>query len=133
MTDFSSKTSRFFKVCWPSLIVGAGILYLSLIRAPHIHLDQMANQDKISHLFAYFVWAFFLTHEAWAFRLSSLKKYFWALVFPMLAGGLIEILQENFFKPRTGEWLDWYADCTGVALGFILVDVFFRFHRTNHA
>ena len=39
------------------------------------------------------------------------------LVFPLLYGGLIELLQEQFFYPRTGEWGDWLADGIGVLVG----------------
>ncbi len=37
-----------------------------------------------------------------------------------LYGGLIEILQENFFYPRTGTWGDWLADIAGCAVGLLL-------------
>ena len=34
-------------------------------------------------------------------------------------GGAIELLQENYFPPRRGEWLDWAADLAGGGLGLL--------------
>jgi VanZ family protein len=31
-----------------------------------------------------------------------------------MLGGLIEIIQEAFFKPRSSEWVDWLADIFGI-------------------
>lgn len=121
-----SRVWDFVKLYWPSLVVGAGILYLSLLRAPHIRLDHVANEDKISHMFAYFVFACCITFCMLRDNQSYGKRLVWAIIMPVLFGGLIEILQENFFKPRTGEWMDWYADATGVVLGFIFIDLIYH-------
>lgn len=121
------------KVYWPSFIVGAGILYLSIIRAPHIRMDHIANEDKMSHMFAYFVFALCIEWAQLRTGVTYAKRIAWAMVMPILYGGLIEVLQENFFKPRTGEWMDWYADATGVVLGFILMDLVYHYWTEKHA
>ena len=117
---------HFLIAYWPSLIVGAGIVYLSLFYAASLHLD-VSNPDKFSHLFAYFVWTVCLTSDLWRDRVSFWKRVMWAVVFPIVFGGVIELLQAYCFPPRAGEWLDLYADFSGVVLGFVLVDVVYRF------
>ena len=52
--------------------------------------------------------------------LRSWQMWTLAVVFPLLYGGLIEVLQKYFFYPRTGEWGDWLADSIGVLVGAIV-------------
>lgn len=54
------------------------------------------------------------------------KWLFTALLLPILYGGLIEILQENFFYPRTGDWWDWLADIVGTLIGCVVAFVVAR-------
>ena len=110
---------------WPSLVVGAGIVYLSLFHAASLHLD-VSNPDKFSHLFAYFVWTLCLTSDMWRNDVSFNRRLIWAVLFPFLFGGAIELLQAYFFPPRAGELLDCYADFSGIVLGFVLTDVLYR-------
>ena len=116
---------HFLIAYWPSLVVGAGIVYLSLFHAASLHLD-VSNPDKFSHLFAYFVWTLCLTSDMWRNNVSFNRRLIWAVLFPFLFGGAIELLQAYFFPPRAGEWLDWYADFSGIVLGFVLTDVLYR-------
>ena len=46
-------------------------------------------------------------------------SYSWgiAVLFSAIFGGFIEIMQEQFFYPRTGDWMDWLADCLGACVG----------------
>ena len=110
---------------WPSLIVGAGIVYLSLFHAASLRLD-VNNPDKFSHLFAYFVWTCCLTADLWRDKVSFPWRIVWAVVFPIVFGGAIEVLQ-SFFPPRAAEWLDWHADISGTILGFVIVDALCRY------
>lgn len=116
---------HFLIAYWPSLIVGAGIVYLSLFHAASLQLD-VNNPDKFSHLFAYFVWTLCLTSDLWREGFSFNRRIIWAIVFPVVFGGVIELLQAYFFPPRAGEWLDWYADFSGVLFGFVVADVLCR-------
>lgn len=130
---------KFLIAYWPSLIVGAGIVYLSLFHAASLHLD-VDNPDKFSHLVAYLVWTMCITSDLWRNGVPFRWRVVWAVIFPIVFGGIIELLQAYFFPSRAGEWLDWYADFSGVALGFVLVDVFYRIcppdklfrHETRH-
>ena len=116
---------NFLKAYWPSLCVGAGIIYLSLFYAASLHLD-VNNPDKFSHMFAYFVWGVCITSDLWRDHVPFSRRVVWAVVFPIIFGGLIELLQAYCFPPRAGEWLDWFADFSGTVFGFVLVDVLYR-------
>ena len=53
---------------------------------------------------------------------------------PMLYGGLIEVIQEKYFYPRTGDWYDWLADSVGVILGlaiWMMIDKIRNVRRTD--
>lgn len=54
------------------------------------------------------------------------KRAFACILFPILLGGVIEILQEMFFKPRSADWFDWFADILGVALAWLIMLFFFK-------
>ncbi len=113
------------KAYWPSMVVGAGIVYLSLFHATSLHVD-ISHPDKLGHWLAYLVWTICLTGDLHRDEVSFGWRAVWAVLFPIVFGGIIELLQTYCFPPRTGEWLDWYADASGVVLGFVLVDVFYR-------
>ena len=121
-----AKWMKYLQTYWPSLVVGAGIVYLSLFHAASLRLD-VSNPDKFSHLFAYFVWSLCLTADLWRSGASFPKRVLWAVVFPIIFGGVIELLQKYCFPPRAGEWADWYADFSGIVLGFVLMDMICRY------
>ncbi len=41
-------------------------------------------------------------------------------------GGLTELMQEFLVPSRTGDWIDFTADCLGTGLGTIVFYLFFR-------
>ena len=44
-------------------------------------------------------------------------------------GGIIEILQGAFFKPRTAEFADWIADIVGLAVGVGIAKLYLRLRK----
>ena len=118
------RLTHFIKAYWPSLLVGAGIVYLSLFHAASLQLD-VDNPDKFGHLLAYLVWTLCLTADLWRDGVPFGWRVFWAVVFPIVFGGAIEVIQ-SFFPPRAAEWLDWYADFSGTVVGFVVMDVIWR-------
>ena len=104
----------------PSLLVWAGITWLSLVREVPVPLmAEVPLADKWGHMSAYFVFALILADDCYRARLSAYAIYLWAILLPIAYGGLIELIQPHF-PPRQGEWLDWVADCIGVAIGVVL-------------
>ena len=101
----------------PSLVVALVIAYGSLVREPHISLPHFEGADKCAHTLMYLLLAAVML---WDCRRDGWHKRVVALIVFIVSigyGGLIEILQEQFFYPRTGDWLDWLADCIGSAVG----------------
>ncbi len=98
------------------------ILYLSLA-APSQDAQKLLwfeGQDKVVHFLMYAFLAFVL---AWDFYrqktdFATSAMYLAAVALPILYGGAIEVLQENFFPPRSGDWCDWLADMAGAATGY---------------
>jgi VanZ family protein len=58
-----------------------------------------------------------LCWESLSMKMSGWRLYLITIVLPMLYGGAIEVIQEQWFAPRSGEWMDWGADCIGVIMG----------------
>lgn len=107
----------------PTLVLAVLIAYLSLIRDPGFRLPQfnVSFLDKWAHLLMYFVFGAAFTYDLWRDGCRSWQYALMAVLLPTIYGGIIEILQENFFYPRTGEWLDWAADAIGALTGFAVV------------
>lgn len=78
--------------------------------------------DKIVHLLMYGAFAASIAFDN---RKSILlkKKHpkYAAILFPVIFGGIVEILQEQFFYPRSAEWIDWFADIIGAIIGFFFI------------
>ena len=74
---------------------------------PHIEFP-FPQFDKLEHFSAYFLMT------AW-FAAVWPKHWTWVALGFIVMGGLIEILQ-GLSGWRDAEWLDWAADCAGVAL-----------------
>lgn len=101
---------------WKSILVLSAIAYLSLLREPTISLPYVIGIDKWIHAIMYLVLTLTLLWDS-----QQRPKLWWiAAVFSAIFGGFIEVLQEQFFYPRTGDWMDWLADCIGVIVAIIV-------------
>lgn len=114
---------------WKTFLVGGGIAYLSFMRTTRIQLPDISHSDKWAHCIMYFalaaVWLWDLTNA----RVSQTKRIILGLACPILYGGLIEILQERFFYPRTGDWKDWVADMVGSVIGVALTYLIWKMRK----
>ena len=93
------------------------IAYVCLLREPHVTLPPVTDMDKWAHGVMYLVLALVMLWDNKKVGIPT--SYSWVIVvlFAAIFGGFIEILQEHFFYPRTGDWMDWLADCTGTWVG----------------
>ncbi|MDR1699524.1 MAG: VanZ family protein [Prevotellaceae bacterium] len=102
-----------------SIIVAVAIFYVSILKPAQLpsNIPLFAGADKLVHLLMYFGLGLTLNLET-----KRTQKYllYIVLAFPVLYGGIIELLQANFFPPRTGEWLDFLANFTGVLLAYFI-------------
>lgn len=117
---------------WKSIVVGIGILYVSLVRDPGISLPSIAGADKWVHGLMYAILGIAICWDSIRLKMSGWLLWLIAMVLPMVYGGIIEIAQERWFAPRSGEWMDWLADCIGVVVGVVLVMIIKRLYSNRH-
>lgn len=124
---------RLIRAYWTSIIVCIGILYVSLVRDPGIHLPTFVGADKWVHLIMYTLLGAVATYDSIRFQLSGWHLWLVATLLPILFGGIIELVQEQWFAPRSGEWIDWLADGIGVIIGAISIMIINRLYHRQHA
>ena len=56
----------------------------------------------------------------------------WCILYPILFGGLIEIIQYNFCPGRTGDWFDFLADSLGVLFVVPFAILYHRYIQKKH-
>lgn len=84
------------------------------------------NVDKFVHLLFYLMLSFALGHDLWVQRtdFTSKKMIIWAIIVPILYGGLIEIMQATLTTTRSGDVVDLLFDATGTICGYFLAKKF---------
>lgn len=102
---------------WKSWIVVSAIAYGCLLREPLYLLPPIEHEDKWIHWLAFMTLTIVLLWDSHKMGLKTWNMWVVASVIPVIYGGFIEILQEKFLYPRTGDWIDWLADCIGVIMG----------------
>ena len=97
------------------------IAYLSLMKAPKVVLVFSAS-DKVYHIIAYFTLTI-----CWLlsfYKKSNLK--YRIVVFCILFGIIIEILQQSLTSYRTGDYKDVLANITGIVLGLFVFNLILK-------
>lgn len=95
------------------------IWVLCMFTPPHTGLEQVRYIDKWTHLVMYggfcsVIWFEYLRrHDSLYWGRIAL----WAVVAPVLMSGIIELAQAYCTTTRSGEWLDFAANSTGVLFG----------------
>ena len=108
---------------WKSILVLGAIAYVSLLREPNVALPPIEGIDKWIHGSMYLLLIVILLWDSKKVKVHKSvgaqrwKIRFIIVFFAAIYGGFIEVLQEHFFYPRTGDLLDWLADCIGVVVG----------------
>lgn len=103
-----------------TLLCLALIFFLSLlIDVPESKLNDVTYIDKWTHFVMYggtcsvMWWEYLRCHS----QIEWWKLWLYAIIGMVALGGVIELLQAYCTTHRSGEWLDFVADSTGVALG----------------
>lgn len=88
----------------------------TLTHIPQQHLPSVPFGDKIEHLLAYGLLGLLLYCYIWRTRphLNNIEGL--VLTIGLLYGAIDELLQAVPFIHRSCELLDWFADCTGIAI-----------------
>ncbi len=123
----TTKLLKIIKYFWKSLLIVSSISYLSFASPSTFkEIPTFENEDKLVHLLMYFGLSAVLIFD---FRRTGINNrnllafVLVCLIFPVVLGGSIELIQENFFHPRTASWFDWIADIAGVLLGWLAMSV----------
>ncbi|WP_108822479.1 VanZ family protein [Dysgonomonas sp. Marseille-P4361] len=123
---------KIFKYSWPPAIVAIIIFYLCCLLPskdiPDVGFDFFIPADKIVHFLMYFglslVASFNYIYDKNG-NIIILKLIIFAICIPILYGGVIEIIQDNYFQGRSGDWYDFLADTLG-AIASIPFSLWFR-------
>ena len=114
----------FLKKYWLSTFVILVIFILCLIDTEPFPAPPVVDFDKLVHVLMFLGLSgviFFDSTGYLRFPISKIRIFSGSFVLPVFLGGLIEILQENFTKTRTGDWLDFLYDVVGAAFGWGIV------------
>ncbi len=120
---------KFLLNYWKSIVVIISILYLSFASpSTFSKIPTFENEDKLVHMLMYAGLCAILIFD---FRLAdknnntkSKHGYILCLIFPILLGGVVEILQPLYFAPRSASWFDFGANVSGILLSWIFMHVF---------
>ena len=118
------------KYAWyvPAVVVAVAIALLSLWEHPTLPPLVLRWSDKTWHTLMYVVQAVALLLPVLALggakRAGLWKRYAWAWLLTVGYGGLMEVLQANCTRTRTGDWIDFAADIIGAGIGRILVAIY---------
>jgi VanZ family protein len=120
---FNKKTYIFLTL---SIAWAAIIFYLCTIPADRIPKIEFRFMDKLAHFGVFFVQSVLLSL---LFNFQTRKSYFKIIFLSTLLvfvyGGLIELLQDNFFN-RHGDLHDLIADVIGGFVGAMFFPTFIR-------
>lgn len=111
---------------WKTLVITFIILHLSFAPPSEFsRIPTFENEDKLIHFLMYFALTAVLIHDTLrASRKQELNTKMvlrFCLIFSVILGGVIEIMQPLFFAPRTASWYDWLADTLGVVAAWFLM------------
>ena len=89
---------------------------------PETPLDDVAFIDKWTHFVMYggsclVLW---IEYHRCHSTPDNKRLFLWAWLMPSLMSGLLELLQTYCTTTRSGEWLDFLANTTGVTLAAII-------------
>lgn len=117
--------SNKLKYSWAPFIVYCTIFYLCCIFIPSSDDSSgfPPHFDKLVHFFMYFgltiTSAMYYIYDKK--QLVNVKQLIaWAFILPVLYGGLIEIIQDQFIEGRGGDWGDFVADTFGSISGIFV-------------
>lgn len=99
------------------------ILFLSLynLRGVYHVAQAIPYADKIVHFLMYFGITLVFLFEHYIETLKMDKNDYVMNFYPLILGGLIEIIQSMLTNSRSGDWYDFIADISGI----LVANVFF--------
>ncbi|GAB6012624.1 VanZ family protein [Viscerimonas tarda] len=97
---------------------------------PEVEFNFFVPADKLVHYLMYLGLSgaaalYYIYDKKGHIHLSAML--FGAIIVPILYGGLIEIIQEKYFPPRSGDWFDFLADTLGALTALVISLCYRRF------
>lgn len=115
---------NFLRFYWKTILFCILIFVLSSVTFKSLpDAAKFQNSDKLTHAIMYVVLGFIVFFEFQKDTFFKAKYKYWLagiFLFLVIFGGLIEIAQGTFFKPRTSEFADWIADIVGLTVGYAI-------------
>lgn len=110
----------YLKYTWIPTIIALIIFYLCCLipqnDIPEVGFEFFIPTDKLVHYTMYLglsgATGLYYVYDRKG-HINILKMLIGAIIIPILYGGLIEIVQWQFFPPRSGDWYDLLADALG--------------------
>ncbi len=98
------------------------ILFLSLHSFESLRpgVFHFRNADKVIHFLMYFGITLVFLFEHYIETLKMNKKDYVLNIYPLILGGIIEIIQNIFTNSRSGEWYDFIANISGIIIANII-------------
>ncbi len=107
-------------------IYASALLVILLLPYDTLPVHKIFSVDKFWHAFTYLILTFALM---FSFREGNWKRWFnrrWSLIIALSHAGISEILQ-NFSPGRSAGLDDWVANCIGIGLALLFLNIFPKF------
>lgn len=108
---------------YPASIITVGIiLYLSFFTPPETKAPDIPYLDKIVHFCMYgglttLLWIEYFWHHK---GINWIHLIIGGMICPTLMSGLVEIGQSTLTTTRSGDWMDFIANATGVLVASLI-------------
>ena len=115
----------FLKKYWITTTIILIVLILCFMDTTQLPKAPTINFDKFVHIvmFSGVSGVIFFDNSLYLRFPISNKRIFWgSFFFPVMLGGLIEIMQEKYLAPtRSGDWFDFLFDVVGTLIGLSII------------
>lgn len=92
-------------------------------KMPSLDFMGLLSFDKLAHMFCFGTLAVFAAGGLVKYlHFSFLRKHAlsWAIAYSVFLGGATEVAQALLTIHRTGDWIDFMADCIGIMIGAVV-------------
>ena len=105
-----------------SLLTIILILYLSFFNPPQTDIQELPDIDKLVHICMYgglciLLWFEYLSCHR---TINSFRMLIGAILLPVTFSGIIELAQAYATENRSGDWLDFIANISGIIIASFL-------------
>lgn len=119
------KFITLFALCWTGLV-----FYLCLTESSSLPKFNFEFKDKIIHFLFYFIFVK-LWYNSQIKAIKGINHLMYIVLLAIAIGVLIELLQKEFTKTRTFDWLDIIANTLGAISCYLFIKLFFQTKKDN--